>query len=177
MTLRPTTTTLAALALAASLPAMVHGAERPHLHGQAALEVSIDGSRLSVTMYAPLEALVGFERPPRGAAEHRAVERMLAQLKEGAALVRTTLAAGCVVLGDRVDAPVLKVGAKADGDHADLVASWDFECLQPDKLAWLEFGLFDRFARLARLEVQLATPQGQRQVTLNKPSRRVELPR
>lgn len=182
MTLRPTSTFLparwtavAALAAAAAIPAMVQGAERAHQHGQAALEVSIDGSRVSVTMHAPLESLVGFERPARGAAEHRTVERMQRQLKEGAALVRTTLAAGCVLMGDQVDAPVLKVGAKADGEHADLVASWDFECLQPDKLGWLEFGLFDRFGRLGRLEVQLTTAQGPRQVTLNRPSRRIEL--
>ena len=187
MTLRrlaPVTWTRASARIAAALvvaafagAAVPAAAQRPHVHGQALLEVALDGARLSVTLHAPLEVLVGFERPPRGPAEHRTVERMLTQLKEGAALVRTTLAAGCVLLGHHVEAPVLKVGAKADGEHADLEASWDFECLQPEQLSGFDVGFFDRFSRLQKLDVKLATPQGQRQVALARPAKRVDIPR
>lgn len=164
--------TLAALLL--SLPAAAHKA---HVHGVATLTMAVDGSTLSITLEAPLDGFVGFERPPRSDAERKTATDAMARLKDGAALFKPDAAAGCTLAEATVDAPVLQPGAKAAGDHADLDASYSFRCSQPQALRQVEVMLFDGFQRLTRIEVQVAGAKAQSKTTLRRPARTVTLAR
>jgi hypothetical protein len=164
--------TLAALLL--SLPAAAHKA---HVHGVAALTMAVDGSTLSITLEAPLDGFVGFERPPRTDAERKTAADALARLRDGAALFKPDAAAGCTLAEATVDAPVLQPGAKAAGEHADLDASYSFRCSQPQALRQVEVMLFDGFQRLTRIEVQVAGAKAQAKLTLRRPARSVTLSR
>ena len=164
-----------ALAFALSVPLGTTIAAPAHVHGQAEVDIVVDGGRLSVVMQSPLEALVGFERPPKAGNEHKAVTELMRKLKDGAALVKPNLEAACVLVGDRVGAPVLKIGAVASGEHADLEASWDFECMQPLRLDRVDLGLLDAFSRLRKLDLRVTIAGAKRAVSLQRPQRRVSL--
>lgn len=57
-------------------------------------------------------------------------------------------------------------------EHAELGATYEYTCQQPDKLTAVEIGLFDAFKRIRSIEVQVAGAQGQSKHTL-KPTDKV----
>lgn len=169
---------MAALALlplaAATATAWAEGA---HQHGVARLEVVADGASLSITLDSPLDNLLAFERGPRTEAERAAVRAMAQRLQAAATLLQPTPAAGCrlrmVALQSGVIDPALlatgpaaKAAAgqpHAPGGHADLEASFSFDCSQPQALKGVALGgLFQAFPRLHQLDVAVAAPGVQR---------------
>lgn len=161
---------LAAAAPLAAAPAHEHGAVR--------LDVAIEGQVLAIAVEAPLDSLLGFERAPRNERERGAADAMLARWRSGAGLFGADAAAQCTLTQADVHAPVLEPGARPAGDaHADLDASIEFRCLQPQQLRTLDVGLFDAFARIQRIDVQVAGPGGQHKTTLERPARSVPLAR
>ena len=161
------------LLLALSLqPALAHKA---HVHGLARMDVALQGGELSVALEMPLESLLGFERAPRNAAERQQVDAALARLRDPG-LLRPEAAAQCTLRGVELEVPaVLKSASAASGkaeEHADLQAQWVYDCARPQALATLVVGLFEAFARVQRIEVQMALPAGQRKTVL-RPALRV----
>ena len=164
--------------LAAALASPVNagkGHGHAHVHGLARMDVALQGGELSVALEMPLESLLGFERAPRNAAERQQVETALARLREPG-LLRPEAAAQCTLRGVELTVPaVLKSASASSGqaeEHADLQAQWVFDCARPQALATLVVGVFDAFARVQRIEVQMALPSGQRKAVL-RPALRV----
>ena len=184
---------VACMALAASA---AH-AGKAHEHGVVRLDVSVEGSRLTIDMVAALDNWLGFERAPRTDAERKAAAEVLARLRnpqQGTPLFVPDAAAQCQLVKAEVLAPVLEPGAKpaaksatapasppaahkSGGEHADLEASYTFQCAQPTQLRNLELGLFDAYKRIQRIHVQVAGPKGQSKVTLKRPARSITLVR
>jgi hypothetical protein len=184
---------VACMALAASA---AH-AGKAHEHGVVRLDVSVEGSRLTIDMVAALDNWLGFERAPRTDAERKAAAEVLARLRnpqQGTPLFVPDAAAQCQLVKAEVSAPVLEPGAqpaaksatapasppaahKSGGEHADLEASYTFQCAQPTPLRTLELGLFDAYKRIQRIHVQVAGPKGQSKVTLKRPARSITLVR
>lgn len=186
---------LGAIALVLSLLQPAH-AGKAHEHGVAKFDVAIEGNKFTVALESPLDSLLGFERAPRTDTERKAAADRLARLRSGGALFKADAAAQCTLSKVEVTAPVLEAAGKApvsgaaaktavsgavakaaEGDHADLDASYQYTCAQPQKLRALEQGLFAAFARMQRIEVQVAGAQGQSKVTLKRPARTVKLVR
>lgn len=147
-----------------------------HVHGQARLEIVLDGPVLAIALEAPLDGIVGFEHAPRTPAQKQLAAKALAALQDPARLFTLPAEAQCRPEATEVEAPVLQ-GKDAQDDHADLDVRWTYRCAAPARLQGLEQGLFEAFARLQRLEVQVAGPQGQRKATLRRPVRAVTLQR
>lgn len=147
-----------------------------HVHGQARLEIVLDGSVLAIALEAPLDGIVGFEHAPRTPAQKQRAAQALAALKDPARLFTLPADASCRPEATEVEAPVLQGTDTRDG-HADLDVRWTYRCEAPARLRAMEHGLFEAFARLQRLEVQVAGPQGQRKATLRRPVRAVPLQR
>jgi hypothetical protein len=171
--------TMGALTLGASKAAL---ANKAHEHGVMKLDVAIDGNRLTLAMEAPLDNFLGFERAPRTDAERKAATELLARLRnpnQGTALFGLDAAARCTLRKTQVQASVLEPGAKpaAKDGHADVDASYEFDCAQPGELRALELGLFDAYRRIQRIEVQVVGPKSQSKVTLRRPARSVSLVR
>jgi hypothetical protein len=184
---------VACMALAA---ATAH-AGKAHEHGVVRLDVSVEGSRLTIDMVAALDNWLGFERAPRTDAERKAAAEVLARLRnpqQGTPLFVPDAAAQCQLVKAEVSAPVLEPGAKpaaksatapasppaahkSGGEHADLEASYTFQCAQSTPLRTLELGLFDAYKRIQRIHVQVAGPKGQSKVTLKRPARSITLVR
>lgn len=160
--------------LAFSSHATVH-AHKAHVHGLARMDIALQGQAFSVSLEMPLESLVGFERAPRNTLERQQVESALERLREPG-LLRLQADAQCTLRGLELEVPaVLQTSPSARTpaqEHADLLAHWVFDCARPQALNSLVVGLFDAFARVQRIEVQMALPSGQRKTVL-RPALRV----
>jgi len=140
--------------------AIAHAAPA-HVHGEARLEISIDGEQLVVALESPLDSLLGFEHVPRNAGERQAVEGMAAKLKEVGKVLVPSAAAQCTSTGVELESPV--VGGKSEpGGHNDLDARYTWRCAKLEALRDVATGLFGVFPRLQRIAVEFTGPQGQR---------------
>lgn len=157
-----------------------------HVHGQAQLEIVVEGDLLSIRFESPLDNLLSFERAPRNERERQAVRRMATQLRDGAALLQPSPAAECLLLDTRLDAPVLgsellSPPAKdapgetvqppvkqthANDEHAELSATWRFRCARPAELQDLTLNLFKTFKGLHRIDAVAIGKKGQRATRL-----------
>lgn len=160
-------------------PVMAGAQGQAHQHGVLKLDITVEARKLTLQMASPLDNLVGFERAPRSDAERRRVDAALARLKAAQALFAIDPAAQCRLANVEITSAVLKLGpsqpASANEEHADLDASFEFECQDATRAAFVDVGLFDAFAQMKRIEVQAATPKGQLKRTLKRPARRVAL--
>ncbi|HMO45769.1 MAG TPA: DUF2796 domain-containing protein [Rubrivivax sp.] len=166
----------AAWLLAAPLIAAASGSA--HQHGVGTLDIAVDARRIVVQFDTPLDNLVGFERAPRTDAERKRADEAVARLKDGDQLFRFDAAAGCKLARASLDSPVLGLGshdaATAQRGHADLHASWEFDCADAAKATQVEVGLF-AFRQLKRVQVQLALPKAQLKRELKRPNGRLSL--
>jgi hypothetical protein len=176
--------TLALFFALAVPPVALLAAPHAHEHGAVKLDVAIDGAALTIGLEAPLDSLIGFERAPRNDKERRAADEGLTRLRSGAGLFSADAAAQCTLVKVEVQAPVLDPGTKASAktaeakdEHADLDATFEYKCAQPQLLRTLDVGLFDAFKRIQRIDVQVAGPKGQLKSTLKRPARIVPLQR
>jgi hypothetical protein len=161
--------------------ATAHAKEGAHVHGLVRLNVAIDAKTLTVQLEAPLDSLLGFEHRPRTAAQKQAADALLKQMNDSTALIRPEAAALCKASKVTVESETLqstKPAGDKDEEHADLDASFEFTCQQPDKLTFIEIGFFDAFKRIQKIEVQVAGgPKGQSKQTLKRPSKMLKLDR
>lgn len=188
-----TSTALAVLwAMNAPLPALAADA---HVHGHATLQVSVDGNRLLLEFTSPLDNLVGFEHAPRNEKQTAAVRGMAARLHEPSGLFVPTPEAACAPASVELKSAVLEPallarkaaprpaperpvsqparGKGTQAEHAALSADSVFNCERPEKLTSLEVRIFDVFAQVRRLDVQVAGPRKQVSARLTARSRRV----
>ncbi|SIP93110.1 DUF2796 domain-containing protein [Pseudacidovorax sp. RU35E] len=184
--------TAAAPALAQQKPAP--RAQHAHVHGKLELDVAIEGTAVTIEMEAPLDSLLGFERAPRTEAEREAVARMTQRLRAADQLFVIDPAAGCKLGPVQLDSPVLSgdkpaeakpaAGAKAgdarpaakpaeDVDHADLDASFAFNCVDASRARYIDVQLFDAFKNLRQIESEIVAPQGQFKRVLRRPATRL----
>lgn len=163
------------LTLVLALPAW---AGKAHEHGVARLDLAVEGTTLTLALDTPLDGLLGFERAPRSEAEKRAAEKAVATLRAADALFTIDPAAQCTLGSVNLVSAPLKLGAAApakDDGHGDLEGEFVFRCQSVP--AFVDAGLFKAFARMTRIDVQVAAPKGQRKLVLKRPAQRIDLPR
>lgn len=150
--------------------------QHAHVHGQLKLDVAIDAQTLTVAIDAPLDGFVGFERAPRTDAERKTAQQAVAQLQAADKLFVIDPAAGCKLAQIELDAPTLGLGQARAGEpegHADLEASFTFQCRSPAQARFIDLTLFEAFRHLQQIDAQIAAPDGQYQRTLRRPARRL----
>lgn len=163
---------LAALSIA-SAPAV--WAADAHVHGQAHLDVAIDGGTVTLMLESPTDSLTGFEHPPRNAAEHAAVAKMKTTLEHADGVFRFDPAAAC--RQTRVSLASLLLGSPPEPGHeghADLDGEFVFQCAHPEQLHGMDVRLADAFPRMKKILVEIAGPRGQKAVTLGAGQTRVD---
>lgn len=168
-------------------------AGKPHQHGVAQLDVVVEPTRVTLELDTPLDNLLGFERAPRTDAERAMVDKVLARLRAADGLFRIDSAAGCTLGKVSLVSSVLGLAAPganaaqatqaaeaakgAKGDHAELNGHFEFNCKAGQRASFVEVGLFDAFAPMKRVELQLVLPRGQMKASLARPATRVTLAR
>ena len=165
-------------ALLAANPATAHG---PHEHGAARLDVTVDGSTVSIDLESPLANALPFEHAPSTPAQREAVQNMADALYRADKIFILPAAAQCrlktvtlqseVLPAELLDASTAQQPAKpehADHDahateaqHADLDASFVFECAKPETLKNMDVALFSAWPALHELRAQVVSPTGQ----------------
>jgi hypothetical protein len=85
-----------------------HGA---HVHGIAGLNLALEGQEVHVELDSPAANIVGFEHAPSSDADHAALDKAVAILKDGDQLFRFNSEAGCRM--EKVDV----VSALLDDEH------------------------------------------------------------
>jgi Protein of unknown function (DUF2796) len=129
----------------------------------------------------PLDNLLGFERAPRTDAERAVVDKVVARLRAADGLFRIDSAAGCTLAKVTLESPVLGLGAPAaapsKGDHAELNGRFEFNCKAAQQARFVEVELFEAFAPMKRINLQLVLSRGQMKATLVRPATRVALAR
>jgi hypothetical protein len=164
--------------------------EPAHEHGVLHLDVAVEGKGYTVALESPLDNLLGFEHAPRDATQEESVRGMASRLRAADAIFVANRAAGCKLLSVRLESAALPSALLGGGPgsapakdasqteaapvgHADLDGAFSFACGNPAALNAIDVMLFDAFARIRRIEVQLVTPKGQGKRTLTAEARRI----
>ncbi|GAB1394337.1 hypothetical protein MASR1M60_25010 [Rhodocyclaceae bacterium] len=156
--------------LAANLFVVLSAAHagKGHTHGEGTLDATLDKDMLTLDLELPLDASVGFERPPKNAKEKDVLNAADKLLKDPTALFLPTPAAQCTPQSAKVqvpftggDDPHAQHQHEGEAHHADINARYVFRCANAAALKSVETTLFKHFKRLYRLEVRRVGPSGQ----------------
>ncbi|MFT3791915.1 MAG: DUF2796 domain-containing protein [Rudaea sp.] len=173
-------------AFAASAPAQIQRQHGAHVHGEATLDLALDGSQLSLTLNAPGMSFAGFEHAPHDDAERKTLADTVTALKTPAGWLSLPSEADCRLDSAKVephgfgsalaaeqnrhggDAHPSEHDADADArhEHSDFDADYRYVCAKPAALHAFDLHLFERFPALHTLHVNLALPDRQDSATL-----------
>lgn len=167
---------LLALSMMALGTAQAHG-PAAHVHGEVELGIAVEGPAIVIEMRTPLDNLIGFERAPRNDVEKNTVDQALSRLRAADHLFRIDPAGSCKLGPVTLDAPVLGTGQPAAGgakeEHAEMLASFAFNCTAADRVKFIELDLFKAFPRMRQVDAEIVTGEGQHKRSLKRPASRL----
>lgn len=175
---RPVPLVLAWIFLAAgTVPAKAfevrhHGA---HVHGVSDLDVAIDRGVVEVDIHGPGINFVGFEHAPRTDQEKQALADATGTLQQPASWLVFPEAARCTLTSAKV-ADAGKPDEPDEDGHMDVSAHYRFACAQPDALTGFDVGLLRAFPHTVKVNVDMVTPSGQGQATVDASLSHVTVP-
>lgn len=160
-----------------------HDNLQAHVHGEAQLDVAVEGKLLELQLHSPAMNFVGFERAPANAREQARLDATRDFLAQPGKVFGLPAEAGCALERQAVTSDLFGVAA-GDEDHLalhdeetergpadnhhDIHAYYQFTCTRPQALRSLDLrGLFRQYPGLHALDVQLIGPQGQKGQTLS----------
>jgi hypothetical protein len=173
------------IAVLASISPQFLQAREAHVHGTAELHIAVEGDGLSIELHSPLVNLLGFEHPPSDDAQRQAVRTMMSRLRDSAKLFRLSPAASCRSSEPTIDSPFDHAASaesghehghdgNEEGDHLDIESTYEFKCAHPEKLTFLEVGIFDVFPGFRTINAEIAGPRGQSAASLTRDRRVVQ---
>lgn len=142
-----------------------------HEHGIATLEVAVDASQLVLQFRSPAMNLLGFEHQPRSVRDNAAVSRAVEWLRNPAAQFQPSSDAGCRIVKSEVTPPDWEHST----DHSEFAASYEFHCQRPAALQHLDVRLLQHLDADMKIEVQVASPDGQHSTELTRSNTRLAL--
>lgn len=170
---------LFAIGLSTLLVGMNSHAGSPHVHGNAAMQVVVEGTHIDIDLQSPMDSLVGFEHAPRNEQQRQAIKAVADRFRDPATFFAPAAEAKCVAgpaslrLPFASDSAELKGSASKD-KHSELEATIRFHCTHPSALKGMKVMLFDAFPRLHRLDVQMITARGQSAARLTPKQRHLQ---
>lgn len=148
-----------------------HREHAAHVHGKGRVTVAMQGKSLEIMLESPAESFFGFEHTPSTPTEQAKVDKALEQLKDAKSLFGFEAAAACKNLNTEIDAPFAQPAKTPTDGHADVSATYTFECNHPEKLTTLSLPLLKVFPALRNLTVDYVTEnsQGSQTATADQP--------
>ena len=137
---------------------------KAHTHGVAELDLVRDGNNISVSLYSPLQNILGFEHAPKTDQEKAVAQKAVEVLKSGSLFVFDQNA-GCKQIDFNYTSDALSGGNSGTKSrhehHEDLTVSWEFVCSKADEARQVQVRLFRQFAQFTQIDVQAVTGSGQ----------------
>ena len=178
------------IALALMIPALPATAQSAglaaHVHGVAELNLVLEGHDLHLELRSPAMNLVGFEHEPRSKANHEAVEKAAAALKDGNALFALTRSAKCHQETVEVESALLEDDGRHghkeehthhekhdheehhdEETHSEFHAEYRFHCEHPERIESLRVNLFQVFPGMEKINAAVITEKRQSGQSLN----------
>jgi len=144
------------LTCAAAPLSLLHGQAKGHVHGEATLDIGIEGRAGNLEFRAPAEALYGFEREPRSAAERAKRDSAFALLRtRPLSIVRFDPALGCTMTAVEVSV------VEETGGHGDVRARYTLACRVAPAGKPISFGFSKAFRGVRSVKVQLVSDTAQ----------------
>lgn len=160
-----------------------HDSLDAHVHGEAQLDVALEGKLLELQLHSPAMNLAGFERAPANAREQARLNAVRDFLTQPEKVFMLAPEAGCALEREAVSSELFGVAAGDEDhlalhdeaseaepadDHHDIHAYYQFTCAKPQALRSIDLrNLFRQYPGLHELDVQLIGPRGQNGQTLN----------
>ena len=155
-----------------------------HVHGQAVVDLSLEGAALEIALDAPGIGILDFERAPATAQERAALARAQ-RILQSADWVRLPPAAGCRIVDASARADGFATMRSHAGEagqahhhdhlHTGFKASVRYRCTSVSALRALDIILPRRFTGLHKVVVNTVTPTAQGRAVLDAANVRVEL--
>jgi hypothetical protein len=133
-----------------------HHHHASHQHGHAALDIALQQQQLYLLLESPAANIVGFEHPPRNAAQQQQLQQATQQLKQAEQLFSINPEAGCKLQNAKIETPL-----SDQQEHSNVTASYQYHCQHPQHLSQLRLTIFERFLLLEELDSQVLTDQRQ----------------
>ena len=162
-------------------------AQAVHSHGLATLTLGLEGAFLEIEFESPAMNLIGFEYQAKTAKDKQVVANAVGLLKAPQALF-TFLEARCALTASVVDvSSVIRDESKHhhhdhsqghsnhDDVHSEIVASYQFTCVDANQLNAISVALFDKFPGIEKINAMWVTDSQQGAKELNPSSRTFSL--
>lgn len=171
---------LASLSLSSTAIAyeIEHGS---HVHGEAVLNIAIDGEKVAVELDSPLFNFTGFEHEAETKDDKQALQQAIVGLQNADKLLLLPMAANCILRDSDVG-----LGSEAGNDehheehhdghekhvehdhdeheqgesHQDIHAAYVFSCAKPEAINKIGLGFFKQFPELQAIKVNLISDKG-----------------
>ena len=139
-----------ALLVVAALPGSVFAQPKAHVHGQATLDIGLEGRGGTLEFRAPADDLYGFEHAPKTAAERTKQSAAFALLRtKGTELVKFDATLGCTLTATAVGV------LEEKGGHGDVRATYTLACQKATAGRPIAFGFSKAFPGVHSVKVQL----------------------
>lgn len=135
-----------------------HQSYAAHVHGEAVLNIVIDGELILAEFISPLENLLGFEHEPETAEQKQAYQDLLQDLADSQAVFGVS-DARCTQTGQQSESPFTEAGHA----HAEWHGEYYLECRDIGEAAHIKPQLFTAYPGVEKLTVQLISTLGQSQ--------------
>jgi hypothetical protein len=144
---------------------------KAHSHGDAKLDVAVDGKIVVVKFEAPGDVIFGFEHKAKTDAHKNKIATEMKRLNEQyAELLKFPADAMCILSEKTVEAAQAEEAAAEVKDgkdvHADVDVTWKFMCHSELTGKVLKLGFFAAWPRLKTLKTQVLGSAGQKGLTL-----------
>ena len=150
----------------------------PHIHGQATLDIAIEGPALGITFRAPAINVLGFEHAPATPAEVSSVASAQATFQAGDRLFLTPAKASCAQKSARFTPITYETEGdddKPDAPQADYEVTYEFVCARPAELTSIDTTLFESLRNAEKITVNIVAQNLQTQRALTPPEQHIAL--
>lgn len=155
-----------------------------HNHGEAYLDIAIDGGQVAISMASPAANLVGFEHKPESDEQLTQIDNAKKSLEDYSNVFRLSEAAKCEALESDVhwtldDAREHEEHAEHEehGEtHSEFEAEYLLSCSNMESLKSIEVLLFERFPAIEKIRLQTLFTNSQSADMLTPENSKIEVP-
>ena len=168
-----------ALLLLAAPVVMSEGTERQlksHQHGQANMNVVLQGDVLEIEIKTPAANILGFEHEPETDKQRQILATAVDQLEKAGDFIVLSEEADCRLASAAVESALIsedddehehehehehESDDEGHRSHSDFELSYQFNCQKPAVLSGFSLELFQTYPLMKQLNVQSISPDGQ----------------